>query len=59
MMLHKIIGFILMSIALMSLLACTMENNYRGVPEPTWQQLSGEQKQLIVDRSFQDDFQKK
>lgn len=35
--------------------ACATEQNYRGVPETTWNQLSGEQKQLIVDRSFQDE----
>lgn len=35
--------------------ACTAEPNIRGVPEKTWQQLTAEQKQLIVDQSYQQD----
>lgn len=49
---HKVI----LIICALALSACTTENNYRGVPEPTWKQLSAEQKQLIVDRSFQEEF---
>lgn len=37
------------------LTACHTEQTYRGVPETTWNQLTAEQKQLIVDRSFQDE----
>ncbi len=37
---------------------CTREANYRGIPEPTWQHLSAEQKQLIVDRAYQDEMKK-
>jgi hypothetical protein len=36
---------------------CSTEQAYRGVPEPTWKQLTPEQKQLIVDRSFQNEMQ--
>lgn len=35
--------------------ACIPENNYRGVPEPKWQKLTAEQKQLIVDQSYEAD----
>lgn len=35
------------------LCACTTEPVYRGVPAQAWSQLSGEQKQLIVDQAFQ------
>ncbi len=38
--------------------ACAAERCYRGVSEPVWQQLSAEQKQLIVDRSYHEDFPK-
>lgn len=37
---------------------CTPEANYRGVPGPTWQHLSAEQKQLIVDRAYQNEIKK-
>lgn len=37
---------------------CTPEANYRGVPAPTWQHLSAEQKQLIVDQAYQDEMTK-
>ncbi len=36
------------------LTACSTEQNYRGVPDTAWKQLTPAQKQLIVDRSFQD-----
>lgn len=40
------------------LAGCAPEQNYRGVPGPTWQHLSAEQRQLIVDQSFQDEMKK-
>jgi hypothetical protein len=40
------------------LAGCTPEQNYRGVPSPQWQQLTPEQKQLIVDQSFKDEMKK-
>ena len=36
--------------------ACTAERNYRGVPAPSWQELTGEQKQLIVDQAYEQEF---
>ncbi|MEI8055663.1 MAG: hypothetical protein WCH10_06745 [bacterium] len=38
------------------LIACTAERNYRGVADPFWRELSGEQKQLIVDQAYERDF---
>lgn len=38
------------------LTACSPERQYRGVSEPKWQQLSAEQKQLIVDQAYQSEF---
>jgi len=38
------------------LTACSTERNYRGVPNPSWQELTGEQKQLIVDQAYEQDF---
>jgi hypothetical protein len=40
---------------LLMLTACSTEQNYRGVPDATWKQLTPQQKQLIVDRSFPDE----
>lgn len=40
------------------LASCASEQNYRGVPSPKWQQLTPEQKQLIVDQSFRDQMKK-
>jgi hypothetical protein len=34
---------------------CAHENNYRGVPEAQWKKLTPEQKQLIVDQSYEED----
>ena len=34
---------------------CTREQNYRGVPSPVWEHLTAEQKQLIVDRAYQEE----
>jgi hypothetical protein len=48
---------ILTIILLVTLLgACTTEQNYRGVASPVWQDLTGEQKQLIVDQAYEKDF---
>jgi len=38
------------------LTACTSERNYRGVPSPSWRELTGEQKQLVVDQAYEQDF---
>jgi len=38
------------------LTACTVERNYRGVADPFWQELTGEQKQLVVDQAYEQDF---
>lgn len=38
------------------LTACTKEQNYRGVASPHWQELTGEQKQLIVDQAYEQEF---
>lgn len=38
--------------------ACSSEPTYRGVPNTAWQQLSAEQRQLIVDQAYQEDFHK-
>jgi hypothetical protein len=35
--------------------ACTPEQTIRGVPETTWQQLTPEQKDLIIEQSYQHD----
>ncbi len=35
------------------------EKNIRGVPNSLWQHLTAEQKQLIIDRSYEDEFGKK
>lgn len=43
---------------LLGLSACTREQYYRGIPEHQWQHLSGEQKQLIVDKAYQTEMQK-
>lgn len=34
---------------------CAAEQNYRGVPSTSWKHLSAEQRQLIVDKAYQDD----
>lgn len=46
---------ILIGVTLFALVACSTEKNYRGVSDTEWQQLTAEQRQLIVDRSFQDE----
>lgn len=40
------------------LVGCATERNYRGVPETTWSELSGEQKQLIVDNAYENEIKK-
>jgi hypothetical protein len=52
--LKSIIVFAILSTTIL-LTACTPEHNVRGVPDTTWQQLTPEQKQLIIDQSFQHD----
>lgn len=42
---------------LLTLSACAKEQNYRGVPEHQWKHLSGEAKQLIIDKAYQDEIQ--
>jgi hypothetical protein len=42
-------------ILVLALTACSTEKFYRGVPDTEWRQLTPEQKQLIIDRSFKDD----
>jgi len=46
---------LLLFIAAFTLVGCAAEQNYRGVPSPSWKHLSAEQKQLIVDRAYQDE----
>lgn len=43
------------SLMLLFLNGCSSEQNYRGVPASTWKRLSIEQKQLIVDRTYEDE----
>jgi hypothetical protein len=40
------------------LTGCAAQPVYHGVPEATWKTLTAQQKQLIIDRSFQDDLKK-
>lgn len=49
---RKIIALGVLSLMLA---ACDTEKIYRGVPDQSWQQLTAEQKQLIVDKSFKED----
>lgn len=49
---------IVLLMALLPLNGCTPEQNYRGVPGPVWEHLTAEQKQLIVDRAYQDEMKK-
>jgi len=42
-------------VVFLSLISCQPEQNYRGVPSPTWKHLTAEQKQLIVDRAYEDE----
>ena len=46
------------STILVLIAGCAAEQNFRGVPAPTWEHLSAEQKQLIVDKTYQDDIKK-
>lgn len=52
-MLKMILLLLILSVA-----GCSAEKNYRGVPSPVWQHLTAEQKQLIVDQSFEDEMKK-
>lgn len=38
---------------------CAKEIDYRGVPEPEWQHLNAEQRQLIVDQSYEEIIQQR
>lgn len=38
------------------LMACTAEQNYRGIPNSHWQELTGEQKQLVIDQAYEQEF---
>lgn len=38
------------------LAGCARENSVRGVPVAAWNQLNAEQRQLIVDQSYQEEF---
>lgn len=40
---------------MMCVTGCAKERSYRGVPEHQWEHLSGEQKQLIIDKAYQDE----
>ena len=42
----------------LGLSACAKEQYYRGVSQHQWEHLSGEQRQLIVDKAYQDEMQK-
>lgn len=48
--------FLLLAFCFLS--GCKAEQNYRGVPSPAWEHLTVEQKQLIVDRAYQDEINK-
>lgn len=48
----KTIATVILTILLTS---CTHEMNYRGIPETQWKKLSPEQKQLIVDQSYEEE----
>lgn len=49
------IGLVILAFSMIT--ACSREQTYRGVPDPTWQQLTPEQKQLIVDQAYQEDLE--
>ena len=50
----KLLVVILVSLIAMCM-GCAGESNYRGVPSAVWHALTAEQKQLIVERSYQDE----
>jgi outer membrane biogenesis lipoprotein LolB len=55
---YKKASFALLTIVFSLLLtACTPEQNIRGVPATTWQQLTPEQKQIIIEQSYQHDIE--
>ena len=49
-------NIIIILIFLTFLTACTAEKSYRGVADPFWKELTAEQKQLIVDQSYEQEF---
>jgi len=48
----------ILSVFLLSsiLSACSVEQRYRGVASPEWKELTGEQRQLIVDQAYEQEF---
>lgn len=48
-------NFLIFIVSIALLTGCAKDPSYRGVSVNIWQQLSSEQKQLIVDRSFQEE----
>jgi hypothetical protein len=42
-------------IFILLLSSCAKEANFRGVPQPQWQKLTAEQRQLIVDQSYEEE----
>ena len=49
--------FVIGLIGFVFLTACVMSpNTYRGVPETTWKHLTAEQREMIVDKSFHEQF---
>lgn len=55
-MIHKKVKSLSLIAMAILLIGCKAETQYRGVSEPVWQQLSAEQKQLIVDQAYQNEF---
>jgi hypothetical protein len=51
-----IIRYLFLLVSISVLLACSTGENYRGVPKEQWDQLTPDQKQLIVDDSFKNEF---
>ncbi len=52
--LRKVVALLTIGLCVLSLTACAHEQMIHGVPESTWKHLSTEQKQLIVDQSFEE-----
>lgn len=47
---------VVVAVLMIILSACTVEQNYREVPSSHWQELTGEQKQLVVDQAYEQEF---
>lgn len=52
--LNKIFSLLTIGLSVLLLTACKHEQMMHGVPESTWKNLTTEQKQLIVDQSFEE-----